>query len=95
MRVALAAEVGRTHEELVERILHAGLAYTDTVDRETSLVDLQRRRPRAGQGLPGQAAGGAGGVRRRVHGVRRSVVGGTGMEEFTDVATLDEQLALF
>ncbi|EUA94162.1 putative dNA-directed DNA polymerase III epsilon subunit [Mycobacterium ulcerans str. Harvey] len=28
MRVALAAEVGRTHEELVERILHAGLAYS-------------------------------------------------------------------
>lgn len=38
MRVALAAEVERTHEELVERILHAGLAYSDTVDRETSLV---------------------------------------------------------
>ena len=27
MRVALAAEVRRTHDELVERILHAGLAY--------------------------------------------------------------------
>src|ERR1700744_2790855 len=29
----LAAEVARTHEELVERILHAGLAYADAVDR--------------------------------------------------------------
>ena len=27
MRVALSAEVKRTHEELVERIIHAGLAY--------------------------------------------------------------------
>ncbi|MGI9124898.1 MAG: DEDDh family exonuclease, partial [Mycobacterium sp.] len=35
MRVALSAEVKRTHEEMVERILHAGLAYTDAVDPET------------------------------------------------------------
>ena len=32
MRVALSAEVTRTHEELIERIVHAGLAYTDAVD---------------------------------------------------------------
>ena len=38
MRVALSAEVTRTHEELIERIVHAGLAYADTVDPETSLV---------------------------------------------------------
>src|SRR6202000_2024196 len=37
MRVALAAEVERTHEELVERILHAGLAYADAVDPGASL----------------------------------------------------------
>src|ERR1700729_2387991 len=30
---ALAPEVERTHEELVERILHAGLAFADAVDR--------------------------------------------------------------
>ena len=50
MRVALAAEVRRTHEELVERILHAGLAYTDAVDRETSLVICNEPRPEHGKG---------------------------------------------
>src|SRR5271169_6235833 len=50
MRVALAAEVRRTHEELVERILHAGLAYADAVDRETSLVICNEHRPAQGKG---------------------------------------------
>src|SRR6201991_94656 len=50
MRVALAAEVGRTHEELVERILHAGLAYSDDVDRETSLVVCNDSSPEQGKG---------------------------------------------
>ena len=53
MRVALSAEVDRTHEELVERILHAGLAYTDAVDPQTSLVICNDAAARAGQGLPG------------------------------------------
>src|SRR5690348_13381241 len=38
MRVALSAEMTRTHEEVIERILDAGLAYTDAVDQLTSLV---------------------------------------------------------
>ena len=71
MRVALAAEVRRTHEELVERILHAGLAYTRRRRPGDVAGDLQRRRPRAGQGLSGPAAGGAGGLGRAVHGRRR------------------------
>ncbi len=50
MRVALAAEVERTHEELVERILHAGLAYADAVDQETSLVICNEHRPAQGKG---------------------------------------------
>ena len=45
MRVALSAEVTRTHEELVERIVHAGLAYTDAVDPETSLVICNEPHP--------------------------------------------------
>ena len=45
MRVALSAEVTRTHEELIERIVHAGLAYADTVDPETSLVICNDRNP--------------------------------------------------
>ena len=50
MRVALSGEVSRTHEELVERILHAGLAYTDAVDSETSLVLCNDSRPEHGKG---------------------------------------------
>ena len=53
MRVALSAEVTRTHEELIERIVHAGLAYTDAVDPETSLVICNEARTRARQGLSG------------------------------------------
>ena len=50
MRVALAAEVTRTHEELIERILHAGLAYTDAVDPHTSLVICDDDAPEQGRG---------------------------------------------
>ncbi len=50
MRVALAAEVQRTHDELLERMLHAGLAYRDAVDAETSLVVCNEARPRRGKG---------------------------------------------
>src|ERR1700743_3453637 len=45
MRVALAAEVRRTHDELVERILHAGLAYSDGGDPTPSLVSRNDRAP--------------------------------------------------
>ncbi len=71
MRVALSAEVNRTHEELVERILHAGLAYTDAVDPETSVVICNRARARTGQGLSGPRARRSAGIRRRVHGLPR------------------------
>ncbi|WP_025736393.1 DEDDh family exonuclease [Mycobacterium genavense] len=95
MRVALAAEVRRTHEELVERILHAGLAYTDVVDRETSLVVCNADTPVQGKGYQAQQLGvpvlsdaqfmvGVG-----------TVIGGTSMEEFVDATRADEQLALF
>jgi len=95
MRVALAAEVGRTHEELVERILHAGLAYSDAVDKETSLVVCNDPTPEQGKGYLARKLGVP--VISDVafmDGVR-AVVGGTGMEEFADAAELDQQLALF
>jgi DNA polymerase III subunit epsilon len=95
MRVALAAEVGRTHEELVERILHAGLAYSDAVDKETSLVVCNDPTPEQGKGYLARKLGVP--VISDVafmDGVR-AVVGGTGMEEFADASELDQQLALF
>jgi DNA polymerase III subunit epsilon len=95
MRVALAAEVRRTHEELVERILHAGLAYSDTVDPETSLVVCNDTAPEQGKGFLARKLGVPVVTDAQFMDYVRAVMGGTSMEEFADVATVDEQLALF
>ena len=57
MRVALSSEVQRTHEELVERILHAGLAYTEAVDPQTSLVVCNEPAPEQGKGYQARELG--------------------------------------
>jgi DNA polymerase III subunit epsilon len=95
MRVALAAEVARTHEELVERILHAGLAYTDAVDRETSLVICNQPAPEQGKGYLARQLGVPVVSDVQFMDCIRGVLGGTSMEEFTDVTAVDAQLALF
>ncbi|UXA06943.1 DEDDh family exonuclease [Mycobacterium sp. SMC-2] len=95
MRVALAAEVGRTHEELVERILHAGLAYSDTVDGETSLVVCNDPTPDQGKGYLAKQLGVPVISDAQFLDSVRAVVGGTSMEEFADITTVDQQLALF
>jgi DNA polymerase III subunit epsilon len=95
MRVALAAEVRRTHEELVERILHAGLAYSDTVDLETSLVVCNDSAPGQGKGYLARKLGVPVVTDAQFMDSVRAVIGGTNMEEFVDVTTVDEQLALF
>ncbi|GFG65910.1 DNA polymerase III subunit epsilon [Mycobacterium kubicae] len=95
MRVALAAEVRRTHDELVERILHAGLAYTDSVDRDTSLVVCNETVPEQGKGYHALQLGVPVVSDAQFMNCVGSVVGGTSMEDFTDVTALDDQLALF
>jgi DNA polymerase III subunit epsilon len=95
MRVALAAEVRRTHEELVERILHAGLAYSDGVDLETSLVVCNDSAPEQGKGYLARKLGVPVVTDAQFMDSVRAVIGGTSMEEFVDVTTVDEQLALF
>ncbi|MBW0018494.1 MAG: DEDDh family exonuclease [Mycobacterium sp.] len=95
MRVALAAEVVRTHEELVERILHAGLAYSDDVDRETSLVVCNDAAPGQGKGYHALQLGVPVVSDAHFMGSVGSVIGGTSMEEFADTAAVDEQFALF
>lgn len=94
MRVALAAEIRRTHEELVERILHAGLAYSDAVDRETSLVICNETRPEHGKGYLARELDVP--MVSDVHFMNSvsGVVGGTSIEEFTEPA-VDRQFALF
>jgi DNA polymerase-3 subunit epsilon len=95
MRVALAAEVARTHEELVERILHAGLAYSDAVDRETSVVVCNDAAPEQGKGYLARQLGVPVVADRLFMDCVGSVIGGTNMEEFIDVTTVEQQLALF
>jgi DNA polymerase III subunit epsilon len=95
MRIALASEVGRTHEELVERILHAGLAYTDGVDRETSLVICNEPRPAHGKGYLARELGVPVVSDAQFMDCVGTVIGGTGVEDFTDAARAGEQFALF
>jgi DNA polymerase-3 subunit epsilon len=95
MRVAVAAEVDRTHEELVERIVAAGLAYTDTVDAETSLIVCNEAQPEHGKGYQAYELGvpfitDADFMRRL-----DAVAGGSAIEEFTDATLAGDQFALF
>jgi DNA polymerase III subunit epsilon len=94
MRVALAAEVRRTHEELVERILHAGLAYCDAVDQETSLVICNEPRSEHGKGYSARELGVPVVSDAQFMDGVSAVVGGTSMEEFAESA-VDQQFALF
>lgn len=93
MRVALA-EVGHTYEELIERILHAGLAYTEAVDAHTSLVVSDVAAPEQGKAYQARELGvptvGSDAFLRAL----QSVVGGTAVEDFADLDD-DDQLALF
>ncbi|HSS24193.1 MAG TPA: DEDDh family exonuclease [Mycobacterium sp.] len=95
MRVALAAEVRRTHEELVERILHAGLAYSDTVDLETSLVVCNDADPEQGKGYLARKLGVPVVSDGQFLDCVRAVIGGASMEQFVDATAADDQLALF
>ncbi|MGE2690076.1 DEDDh family exonuclease [Mycolicibacterium pulveris] len=95
MRVALSAEVERTHEELIERILHAGLAYTDTVDIETSLIICNEPEPQQGKGYQAQTLGVPLVADADFLTRLDDVISGTGIEEFTDARAAGEQFALF
>lgn len=93
MRVALA-EVGHTYEELIERILHAGLAYTEAVDAHTSLVVCDVAAPEQGKGFQARELGVPTLGAEEFLNALDSVVGGTAVEDFTDLDD-DDQLALF
>lgn len=95
MRVALSAEVNRTHEELVERILHAGLAYTDAVDPETSLVICNEPAPEQGKGFQACELGVPTVSDEQFMYSVAAVAGGTGIDEFCQPVSRGEQFALF
>jgi DNA polymerase-3 subunit epsilon len=94
MRVALAAEVERTHEELVERILHAGLAYADAVDRETSLVICNEHRPAQGKGYLARELGVPTVSDAKFMDRVGAVVNGTGADGIVATACAGEQFAV-
>jgi DNA polymerase III subunit epsilon len=95
MRVALSAEVARTHEELIERIVHAGLAFTDTVDPETSLVVCNEPKPEQGKGFQAGELGVPLVSDTDFMACLDAVVGGTSIEDFTDTTLAGDQFALF
>lgn len=95
MRVALSAEVSHTYEELIERILHAGLAYADTVDAQTSLVICDDADPDQGRGYQAAEMGIPLVCDAEFMALLDGVVGGTGVERFTDATLSGDQFALF
>lgn len=95
MRVALSSEVKRTHEELVERILHAGLAYTDAVDPETSLVICNEPLPEHGKGFQARELGVPTVSDEQFMYSVAAVADGTGIEEFQESVSQGQQFALF
>jgi DNA polymerase-3 subunit epsilon len=95
MRVALSAEVQRTHEELIERIIHAGLAYCDIPDNETSLVVCNDPNADQGKGFQARELGLPTLSDSEFMTALGSVVGGTSLDEFTDTTVAGDQFALF
>jgi DNA polymerase-3 subunit epsilon len=95
MRVALSAEVSHTYEELIERILHAGLAYADIVDQQTSLVVCDEPGPEQGRGYQAGEMGIPLVTDADFLGLLERTVGGTGVEEFADATLRGEQFTLF
>jgi DNA polymerase-3 subunit epsilon len=95
MRVALSAEVQRTHEELIERIMHAGLAYTDSLDQETSVMICNDPDAEHGKGFHARELGVPTVSDTEFMALLDSVLGGASIEEFIDPTVAGEQFALF
>jgi DNA polymerase-3 subunit epsilon len=94
--VAVSAEVTRTYEELIERIVAAGLAYTDAVDPETSLVLCNQPGVEQGKGYQAREFGVPVLTDAEFLQALDHVVGGTGIEDFSDATTtVGDQFALF
>nr|WP_155910778.1 MULTISPECIES: DEDDh family exonuclease [unclassified Mycolicibacterium] len=95
MRVALSAETVRTHEEMVERILHAGLSYSDSVDAQTSLVICNDLAPAQGKGYQARELGVPLVSDEDFMALLGHVIGGSDVEEFVDRTPAGDQFMLF
>lgn len=95
MRVALSAEMTHTYEEVIERILDAGLAYAENVDQQTSLVVCNTAAPEQGKGYQALEQGIPLIGDAEFMALIGQAVGGTDVEEFVDTTADGDQFALF
>jgi DNA polymerase-3 subunit epsilon len=95
MRVALSAEMSHTHEEVIERILDAGLAYAESVDQQTSLVVCNGTAPDQGKGYQAAELGIPLVRDAEFMALIERVAGGTDIEEFVDTTGDGDQFTLF
>ena len=84
-----------TYEELIERILHAGLSYTENVDQQTSLVICNEPEPDQGKGYQAVELGIGLVTDDEFMRLLDHVVGGKDVEQFTDVIPPGDQFTLF
>src|SRR6185312_463544 len=95
MRVALSAQVERTHEELIERTMHAGLAYADGLDAETSVMICNDLDADHGKGFHARELEVPTMTDAQFMTAAESVIGGTSIEDFVDPTIAGEQFSLF
>jgi DNA polymerase III subunit epsilon len=95
MRIALSAEMTHTHEEVIERILDAGLAYAENVDQQTSLVVCNEATPEQGKGYQAIEQGIPLMSDAEFMALIGQAVGGTDIEEFVDTTADGDQFTLF
>ncbi|KAA0112567.1 DEDDh family exonuclease [Mycolicibacterium sp. P9-22] len=95
MRIALSAEMTHTHEEVIERILDAGLAYAENVDQQTSLVVCNDAAPEQGKGYQAIEQGIPLMNDAEFMALIGQAVGGTDVEEFVDTTADGDQFTLF
>lgn len=95
MRIALSAEMTHTHEEVIERIIDAGLAYAENVDQQTSLVVCNDPAPGQGKGYQAIEQGIPLMGDTEFMALIGQAVGGTDVEEFTDTTGDGDQFTLF
>lgn len=95
MRIAMSTEVTHTYEELIERMLHAGLASTDAVDQQTSLVICDRPEPDQGRGYQAGEMGIPLVTDADFMRLLDRVVGGRDVEPFVEPTSAGDQFTLF
>ncbi len=95
MRVALSVEMTHTHEEVIERILDAGLSYAENVDQQTSVVVCNEAAPEQGKGYQALDQGIPLISDAEFMALIGHAIGGREVERFTDTTADGDQFTLF